>query len=54
LYYTDYGKETGRGILLVSYTWSEDAQRWGFIITRTNALSRHWKNVALIHPADPG
>ena len=29
LYYTDYGKETGRGILLASYTWSEDAQRWG-------------------------
>ncbi|HRQ25108.1 MAG TPA: FAD-dependent oxidoreductase, partial [Anaerolineales bacterium] len=29
LFYTDYGKETGRGILLASYTWSEDAQRWG-------------------------
>ena len=29
LYYPDHGMETGRGVLLASYTWSEDAQRWG-------------------------
>jgi monoamine oxidase len=29
LYYPDHGRETGRGVLLASYTWSEDAQRWG-------------------------
>ena len=29
LYYPEHGRETGRGVLLASYTWSEDAQRWG-------------------------
>src|SRR5215204_437853 len=29
LYYPNHGRETGRGIILASYTWSEDAQRWG-------------------------
>ena len=29
VYYPDHGRETGRGVLLASYTWSEDAQRWG-------------------------
>ena len=28
LYYPDHGRETGRGVILASYTWSEDAQRW--------------------------
>ena len=36
LYYTDYGKDTGRGILLASYTWSEDAQRWGSLSPRAS------------------
>jgi len=25
LYYSDHGRETGRGVILASYTWSEDA-----------------------------
>ena len=29
IYYPEAGRETGRGVLLASYTWSEDAQRWG-------------------------
>ncbi|MCC6189620.1 MAG: FAD-dependent oxidoreductase [Anaerolineales bacterium] len=29
VYYPDHGRETGRGVILASYTWSEDAQRWG-------------------------
>jgi monoamine oxidase len=29
VYYPEQGRETGRGVLLASYTWSEDAQRWG-------------------------
>ena len=29
VYYPDHGRETGRGVLLASYTWAEDAQRWG-------------------------
>ncbi|MFZ5904245.1 MAG: flavin monoamine oxidase family protein [Chloroflexota bacterium] len=49
LYYTDYGKETGRGILLASYTWSEDAQRWGSLSPR-DRIEQALENVALIHP----
>ncbi|HEY2980172.1 MAG TPA: flavin monoamine oxidase family protein [Anaerolineales bacterium] len=49
LYYTDYGKETGRGILLASYTWSEDAQRWGSLPPHERILQA-LENVAAIHP----
>jgi len=49
LYYTDYGKETGRGILLASYTWSEDAQRWGSLLPHER-IEQALENVAVIHP----
>ena len=49
LYYTDYGKETGRGILLVSYTWSEDAQRWGSLAPH-DRIEQALENAAVIHP----
>ncbi len=49
LYYTDYGRETGRGILLVSYTWSEDAQRWGSLLPHER-IEQALENVAVIHP----
>ncbi len=49
LYYTDYGKATGRGILLVSYTWSEDAQRWGSLLPHER-IEQALENVAAIHP----
>lgn len=49
LYYTDWGKETGRGVLLVSYTWSEDAQRWGSLTPR-DRIEQALENVAVIHP----
>lgn len=49
LYYTDYGKDTGRGILLVSYTWSEDAQRWGSLLPHER-IEQALENAALIHP----
>lgn len=29
VYYPDHGRETGRGVLIGSYTWEEDARRWG-------------------------
>ena len=29
VYYPDHGRDTGRGVVLASYTWGEDAQRWG-------------------------
>jgi monoamine oxidase len=49
LYYTNYGKETGRGILLASYTWSEDAQRWGSLLPHER-IEQAVENVAVIHP----
>jgi monoamine oxidase len=49
LFYTSYGKETGRGILLASYTWSEDAQRWGSLPPHER-IEQALENVAVIHP----
>lgn len=49
LFYTDYGKETGRGILLASYTWSEDAQRWGSLPPHER-IEQAVENVSEIHP----
>ena len=49
LYYPDHGRETGRGILLASYTWSEDAQRWGSLAPG-DRIAQALENVALIHP----
>ena len=49
IYYPDHGRESGRGVLLASYTWSEDAQRWGSLSPHdriTNAL----EDLACIHP----
>jgi monoamine oxidase len=49
LYYAEHGRETGRGILLASYTWSEDAQRWGSLAP-ADRLHQALENVAVIHP----
>ncbi|MGE0736184.1 MAG: flavin monoamine oxidase family protein [Alphaproteobacteria bacterium] len=49
MYYPDHGRETGRGVLLASYTWSEDAQRWGSLEPQ-NRLAEALDNVASIHP----
>lgn len=49
LFYTSYGKETRRGILLASYTWSEDAQRWGSLPPHER-IQQALENVAVIHP----
>jgi len=49
LFYPDHGRPTGRGILLASYTWSEDAQRWGSL-PEHERLTQAIENVAEIHP----
>ena len=49
LYYPDHGGETGRGVLLASYTWSEDAQRWGSLAP-ADRVAQALENVAAIHP----
>ena len=49
LYYPDHGAETGRGVLLASYTWSEDAQRWGSL-PHEERVRQALDDVAEIHP----
>ena len=49
LYYPDHSRETGRGVILASYTWSEDAQRWGSLSPH-DRIEQALENVALIHP----
>jgi monoamine oxidase len=48
-YYPDHGRETGRGVMLASYTWSEDAQRWGSL-SPSDRISEALEDVAQIHP----
>jgi len=49
LYYPDHGGETGRGVILASYTWSEDAQRWGSL-SPEDRIEQALEDVAKIHP----
>lgn len=49
IYYPEAGRETGRGVLLASYTWSEDAQRWGSLAPEERIVQA-LENVAAIHP----
>ncbi len=49
LYYPDHGRETGRGVILASYTWSEDAQRWGSL-KPDDRIVQALEDVAEIHP----
>jgi monoamine oxidase len=48
-YYPDHHRETGRGVILASYTWSEDAQRWGSLAPH-DRIAQALENLALIHP----
>ena len=49
VYYPDHGRETGRGVILASYTWSEDAQRWGSL-SPADRIDQALEDVAQIHP----
>lgn len=48
-YYPDHGRETGRGVILASYTWSEDAQRWGSL-SPADRIAQALENLAEMHP----
>jgi monoamine oxidase len=48
-YYPDHARETGRGIILASYTWSEDAQRWGSLQPH-DRITQALEDMAQIHP----
>jgi monoamine oxidase len=52
VYYPDHGRQTGRGVVLASYTWSEDAQRWGSL-TPDDRISQALENLAVLHPQAP-
>jgi monoamine oxidase len=49
MFYPDHGRETGRGVILASYTWSEDAQRWGSLPPEERIVQA-LEDVAKIHP----
>ncbi|MFM8352944.1 MAG: flavin monoamine oxidase family protein [Actinomycetales bacterium] len=49
LYYPDHHRQTGRGVLLASYTWAEDAQRWDSLEPR-DRIEQAIEDVARIHP----
>lgn len=49
VHYPDHGRESGRGVLLASYTWSEDAQRWGSLLP-SDRIAQALENLAQIHP----
>lgn len=50
IYYPEHGRDTGRGVLLASYTWSEDAQRWGSL-SPSERVEQALEDVARIHPS---
>lgn len=49
MYYPEHGRETGRGVLLASYTWAQDAERWG-ALNESQRISEALENVVTIHP----
>ena len=49
IYYPEHGQETGRGVLVASYTWSQDAERWGSLRPE-DRITQALENVAQIHP----
>lgn len=52
VYYPDHHRETGRGVLLASYTWNEDAQRWGSLAP-ADRVALALENLAQLHPQAP-
>ena len=49
IYYPDQGRETGRGVLLASYTWGIDAVRWAALPPHER-VRQALENVAAVHP----
>jgi monoamine oxidase len=52
VYYPDHGRQTGRGVVLTSYTWSEDAQRWGSL-SPDDRITQALENLSVLHPQAP-
>ena len=52
LYYPEHGRPSGRGVLLASYTWAEDARRWQ-ALPPARRVERALADVARLHPQAP-
>lgn len=48
-YYPDHGTETGRGVLLASYTWADDSDTWSGM-GEEERISQAIEAVAALHP----
>jgi monoamine oxidase len=49
IYYPEHGMDTGRGVILASYTWGQDAMRWG-ALDPEERIRQAIENMAEIHP----
>jgi monoamine oxidase len=49
VFYPEHGRDSGRGVLLASYTWAEDAQRWGSL-SPGDRIVPALENLTCIHP----
>jgi len=49
IYYPEHGRESGRGVLIASYTWAQDAQRWQSL-SKEDRLTQALEDVAEVHP----
>jgi monoamine oxidase len=49
MYYPDHGRETGRGVILASYTWGQDAERWGSLPPEKR-IQQALEDISVIHP----
>lgn len=49
IYYPEHGRETGRGVLIASYTWAQDAERWQSL-SKEDRIVQALENVAQVHP----
>ena len=49
IYYPEHGRDTGRGVLLASYSHGQDAHRWG-ALTPEARLAEALENLSEIHP----
>lgn len=49
VYYPDHGRETGRGVMLASYTWAADSLRWSSL-SKEERIRQAIRQVSRIHP----
>jgi monoamine oxidase len=53
IYYPPHGEETGRGVVLASYTWGDDAEGWASLAPN-NRLAEATEQLREVHDGIPG